>query len=197
MPRKAIDYSKTIIYKIVCNDLSITDCYVGHTTDFIERKYKHKSICYNPNSNLYNCKVYDCIRNNGGWQNWSMLQIEVYACSNKREAEMRERYWFEELKSKLNCCLPYITSEEKKDQRQQYNKQYRKQNAKKDRQYQKQYYLNKKLKDICDNNYVTVISNGEIISTYGEIEYQADKDKRIIINDTPQIEINIDDYTFC
>ena len=45
MPRKPIDYSKTISYKIVCNDLSITDCYVGHTTDFTKRKSHHKSDC--------------------------------------------------------------------------------------------------------------------------------------------------------
>ena len=35
------------IYKIVCNDLSITDCYVGHTTDFVKRKCNHKIICNN------------------------------------------------------------------------------------------------------------------------------------------------------
>ena len=38
MPRKETDYSKTVIYKIVCNDLTITDIYVGHTTDFVVRK---------------------------------------------------------------------------------------------------------------------------------------------------------------
>ena len=42
MPKTAIDYSKTIIYKIVCNDLDITDLYVGHTTDFIRRRHHHK-----------------------------------------------------------------------------------------------------------------------------------------------------------
>ncbi len=43
MPRNEIDYSKTIIYKIVCNDLTITDCYVGSTTDFKTRKAAHKN----------------------------------------------------------------------------------------------------------------------------------------------------------
>ena len=38
MPRKAIDYSRTIIYKIVCNDLNVEECYVGSTTDFSKRK---------------------------------------------------------------------------------------------------------------------------------------------------------------
>jgi len=34
MPKTEIDYSSTIIYKLVCNDLNITDNYVGHTTNF-------------------------------------------------------------------------------------------------------------------------------------------------------------------
>ena len=37
------DYSKTIIYKICCNDENITECYIGHTTEFNNRKYKHKN----------------------------------------------------------------------------------------------------------------------------------------------------------
>ena len=50
MPKLPIDYSKTIIYKIVCNDTNITDCYVGHTTDITRRKAHHKCSCNNPNS---------------------------------------------------------------------------------------------------------------------------------------------------
>ena len=37
MPRKAIDYSKTIIYKIQHEDNDEL-LYVGHTTDFTKRK---------------------------------------------------------------------------------------------------------------------------------------------------------------
>ena len=42
MPKDTIDYSNTIIYKIYCNDSSVTDIYIGHTTNFIKRKYQHK-----------------------------------------------------------------------------------------------------------------------------------------------------------
>jgi hypothetical protein len=38
MPRLPIDYSKSIIYKIVCKDLDVKDCYVGSTTNFTNRK---------------------------------------------------------------------------------------------------------------------------------------------------------------
>jgi hypothetical protein len=42
MPKQPINYENTIIYKIVCNNLNINDCYVGHTTDFTRRKYKQE-----------------------------------------------------------------------------------------------------------------------------------------------------------
>ena len=50
MPKVEIDYSKTIIYKLCCKDINITDIYVGHTTNFIKRKNEHKSDCNNPNN---------------------------------------------------------------------------------------------------------------------------------------------------
>ena len=45
MPRKPIDYSKTIIYKIVCKNPEIKHLYVGHTTDITTRKRLHKQDC--------------------------------------------------------------------------------------------------------------------------------------------------------
>ena len=50
MPRKPIDYRHTHFYKIVCKDLNIKDCYVGHTTDFTKRKYQHKTACNHVNA---------------------------------------------------------------------------------------------------------------------------------------------------
>jgi hypothetical protein len=35
MTRKSADYSCTLIYKITCKDHTVTDLYVGHTTDFV------------------------------------------------------------------------------------------------------------------------------------------------------------------
>jgi hypothetical protein len=107
MPKKIIDYSKTIIYKIVCNDLNITEVYVGHTTNFINRKAKHKSDCNNPNSKSYNFKIYNTIRQNGGFENWSMIEIEKFQdCNDIKEVSARERYWYELLNAKLNTNCP-------------------------------------------------------------------------------------------
>ena len=41
MPKTPIDYTKTIIYKIICLDLEIKDNYVGSTTSFLKRKQQH------------------------------------------------------------------------------------------------------------------------------------------------------------
>jgi hypothetical protein len=112
MPKNTIDYNNTIIYKIVCNDLTIQDVYVGSTTNFTKRKHTHKNNCISEKYHNHNLKVYEFIRNNGGWSNWSMIEIEKYPCNNKIEAEKRERYWYEELNAKLNSRIPYITWEE-------------------------------------------------------------------------------------
>jgi len=112
MPRKEIDYSKTIMYKIVCNDLNVKDCYVGQTTGFTRRKSEHKSICSNLSSKHYNLKLYQCIRDNGGWDNWLMILIEYYPCKDSLEAVQRERYWKEQLNSTLNTQTPSRTKKQ-------------------------------------------------------------------------------------
>ena len=112
MPKKDMDYSKTIIYKIVCKDINITDLYVGHTTNFTKRKNQHKNTCNNENNKKYNLNVYQFIRNNGGWENFDMIEIEKYNCNDKLEACKRERYWIETLKASLNKVIPSRTKDE-------------------------------------------------------------------------------------
>lgn len=97
MPKTPMDYSKTIIYKIVCKDLSVTDLYVGHTTNWTKRKANHKSSIENINHKDYNSKKSTFMREQNGWSNWSMIQIENYPCNDVHEACARERYWYETL----------------------------------------------------------------------------------------------------
>ena len=165
MPKNVMDYSKTIIYKIVCKDINITDLYVGHTTNFIKRKNQHKNTCNNENSKKYNYYIYQFIRNNGRWDNWEMVEIEKYICNDKLEACKRERYWIENLKATLNKVIPSRTKDEyyydnkeeilvkmkeyktlNKDKISEYKKQYREINKEKISQM-------KKIKvhcDVCD-----------------------------------------------
>ena len=106
MPKIAINFQNTIMYKLVCSDLNITDLYVGSTTNFTKRKNCHKSDCYNEGRINYGFKVYRFIRANGGWGNWSMVEIEKFTCNDSNEAHKRERFWVESLNATLNRQMP-------------------------------------------------------------------------------------------
>jgi hypothetical protein len=106
MPRLPKNYANTIIYKVVCNDLSITDIYVGHTTNFTVRKTTHKNNCRNEKGKEYNTKVYTTIRANGGWENYTMVEVQKYPCKDATEARIKEREWFETLQARLNTISP-------------------------------------------------------------------------------------------
>ena len=105
MPKKIVDYSNTIIYKIYCKDECITDIYVGHTTNFIQRKSTHKVACNNQNNDL---KIYKIIRENGGWTNWDMIEISKYNCKDSTEARIKENEHYNQLKATLNSYPPYV-----------------------------------------------------------------------------------------
>lgn len=158
MPKVPLNYQNTVIYKIVCNDLNITDVYVGHTTNFTKRKYEHKSATNNENGTKYNLKIYKTIRDNGGWENWSMIEIEKYPCNDLQEATKKERYYYELLNAKLNTVNPsrnnqeyyednkdkireYIQEyrQEKKDKIREYNQEYRQENKDKILEYHQEY----------------------------------------------------------
>ena len=109
MPKIDIDYSNTIIYKICCKDTEIKDIYIGHTTNFVQRKYAHKQSCNNVKSPCYNLKLYKTIRENGNWSNWDMSIVQFYNCKNLLEARQKEQEQFIEFKATLNSIepLPY------------------------------------------------------------------------------------------
>ena len=110
MPKTKIDYQKTIVYKIVCNDLNIKDLYIGCTTDFKRRKNEHKNWSSTQLDGLYKC-----IYNNGGWSNWSMIEIEKYPCNDGNEARKQERFWMEKLNATLNLYKPILTNDERQN----------------------------------------------------------------------------------
>ena len=112
MPRPEInDY---IIYKIVSNDENINDCYVGSTANFNKRKNNHKVNC-NSNNAMNHYKVYEMIRNNGGWNNWSMLPIAEYKQLSLVESKIKEEEYRIKLNAKLNSRAAYRSDEQLKE----------------------------------------------------------------------------------
>ena len=112
MPKTNIDYSNTTIYKLCCKDLSITEIYIGHTTDMRRRKYHHKTTCNNEKDKRYNSKVYTFIRNNGGFDNWDMIEVERFEAIDGNDAKKKERYYIETFKASLNSEIPLRTKKE-------------------------------------------------------------------------------------
>ena len=100
MPLTKVDYKKAVIYRIYCLDNNITDCYIGLTTDFIRRKYQHKH-----GSQLKDSKLYSCIKEYGGWENWNMSIIYKFENDeniNKAYCEKIETNFINDYKATLN-----------------------------------------------------------------------------------------------
>ena len=101
MPKKEINYQNTIIYKI--QHIEKEDLiYVGHTTDFNERKHSHKKNVNSTTGSKYKIKVYQMIRDNGGWDMFRMLEVLKFSCNDRREADAQEDKIMRELKANMN-----------------------------------------------------------------------------------------------
>ena len=107
MPKRKIDYSNTIIYKIFCRDPNIKELYIGHTTNFVNRKSSHKTACNNCDS-----KLYSFIRENGGWDNWKILIIDDVECKNFEEARKVEQSYIDKYNSGLNTAIAFCIKDE-------------------------------------------------------------------------------------
>ena len=163
MPKTPSNYQNCVIYKLVSFDTTLTECYVGHTTNFTQRKKNHKNSYFNENHPNHFFPVYEFMREHGGWENFIMLQMEEFPCETKREAEIREEYWRKELNATLNGHQCFTTTEEKKIKNRkrvakfnkknptymkEYNKEYYEANKDKKKLYMKDYRLRKKLEKL-------------------------------------------------
>ena len=81
MPRKAINYDNTVIYKIVCPNF----VFVGHTTEYVQRKHAHKRESLKSET-----KLYQMIRDSGGWDGACMIPIKKFPCKSSIEAQIEE-----------------------------------------------------------------------------------------------------------
>ena len=101
------DYSNTVFYKIYCKDTNIDDVYIGHTVNFVNRKYSHKNACNKTDDPNHHLKVYKIIREHGGWNNWKMDMIGFKNCKDRSEACIVEQEYVDSYKSSLNSILAH------------------------------------------------------------------------------------------
>jgi len=98
------------VYIIKCKDTNNNACYVGKTNDFRRRKYQHKHLCNNPKVPHYNYRLYQLIREWGGWDNFDM--IEVKGGLDGFEASELERKLYIDLNPYMNTQYPGRTFDE-------------------------------------------------------------------------------------
>jgi len=137
-------YSRTIFYKIQCNDPEITEIYIGSTGNFKSRKSAHKNTCNNINSDNWNRAVYRFIRLHGGWENWTMSEIEQVNCRNKRHKNQIEAKYIRELGATLNREIPQNIEEGLGEK--EWIRQYCEKNKVKLAEQKKEYYEKNKAK---------------------------------------------------
>ena len=143
-----VNYNESMIYKLCCNDINITDIYIGSTTNFNRRKQQHKISCYNKNGIKYNQLNYKFIRDHGGFENWSMVLIENISVNDIHELHKKEREYIEKLNPTLNSRIPSRGVKERyllnKDKIKNYKQQHYLNNKEKTKEYNRTQYLNRK-----------------------------------------------------
>ena len=80
MTRKAINYQKTVIYKIVSRNPELAGwSHSDYTTDFVKRKNYIKTSCKNGKQDA----LFDFINANGGWSEFEMLMVSEFPTTNR------------------------------------------------------------------------------------------------------------------
>jgi hypothetical protein len=77
------------------------------------------------NGKCYNYKLYRCIRENGGWENYEVVKIEEVDDMTRKESIIHERRLYDEFNGiSMNSNKPFRTAEEKKIYDKEYFKSY-------------------------------------------------------------------------
>ena len=177
MPRTNIDYTKIVLYKIYCNDKNITKCYVGQTSNFKNRKNAHKKVCNDNKDKKYCSYLYIFIRENGGWDNWNMVPIEEYPCTNSIQSKIREQYWKDTLQAELNTNKCYAGVDTLCSDTKTYIKKYVEANKEELQQKSKEYRENNK-DVLSEKKKMFRKENNEYMKMKDKENYEKHKEKR-------------------
>ena len=115
------NYNNSSIYKICSRQLSIKEIYVGSTINLKNRTNLHKRSC---NSETCNYPVYKFIRENGGWDNWQVIEVARVEAKDKTDLRRIEREWMEKLNATLNDRKPLETVNERFNNQIKYRAKY-------------------------------------------------------------------------
>jgi hypothetical protein len=106
--------------------------YVGSTSDFNRRKRQHKRRC-----NSSELKVYQMIREHGGWNEFDMVELNQIECTKLESRQEEDRVRIQ-LNARLNMIRAVADPEYHKQYQEKYYEQNREQLLEKQKQYQEQ-----------------------------------------------------------
>ena len=118
------------VYCLVCKDTDVQEVYVGSCQDLNIRIKHHRTDCNNKNSPKYYRKVYQFIRENGGFDNFKFIWLELFKTDDTIFLKQLEQHYMDTFPRELllNSLRAYTTEEEKREQFRQGSKKYYKEN---------------------------------------------------------------------
>ena len=167
------DYS---IYKIYSDFHD--DFYIGSTTNLVNRIQAHKYRCNNLSYKKTNYKIYKTIRENGGWDNWQIVEIDKLINVTSIQARQCEDKWILQLKPTLNTIRAFTSDIEKKIHEKEYKQLDRMNNPEKIRQQRHDEYIrNRERYQATFKKYRE--DNREELKTKKHEEYEKNREKYI------------------
>ena len=121
------NFAKSVIYHIRHME-SNEVVYVGSTTNFSQRKGKHKYDCNNEEGKHFTYPIYCHIRDNGGFDCFEVIPIKSLKLGNKTELLIAEQEEIDKHRTLVNSRKAHMTIEDRKEYDKQYDKQYYQEN---------------------------------------------------------------------
>ena len=100
---------KYYIYKIIDNN-NKDEFYIGSTKNLSSRISHHKKNVKNKVGKRYWCKIYQYIRANGGWDNFTVDIIEAGTCDDPKFCKQKEQFYITKYSPTLNSIMACINS---------------------------------------------------------------------------------------
>ena len=113
------------IYKLKSMNPEVKEFYIGSTIQKLKKRIDAHKTNYNKNMNS---KVYNYIRDNGGWDTWTYEIIQEHTTTDLRKLRDIENEYCIILKPKLNSIKSFIPDKDKETYYKNYMSIYRRKN---------------------------------------------------------------------
>ena len=129
---------KGYIYKLYCLDSNIKEIYIGSTTNLKDRIFQHK---FSSQENGRKYKVYNFIRDNGGFDNWDYEILHEGIFKTENDMKYEEKHYIKKYNSVLNTYDSILTEEERILKNRERKKKYREKYPERVKEWKKRDYI--------------------------------------------------------